>query len=169
MAKRKRLKKLSFRSGARARKKSDLSKYKPIVFSSLKVLMVVCSLAGVILGFAVMEDYVKGIASVSKAIGTVELVNVPAWATDQLIEKIYAAVQGDSVVHINKITYDETSPRIKLWSDTLIKVKVPFANRDCSWFKDGAGEYRKRKVRVTVDGVDSNTKRMKVMTPGTCL
>jgi len=61
----------------------------------------------------------------------------------------FGAVQGDSVVHINNKIFDEGSSKIKLWSDTLIKVKIPFKGKKCSWFKHGDGEYRKRKVWVT--------------------
>jgi len=55
-----------------------------------------------------------------------------------------------------------------LWTDTLIKVRIPFNNKDCAWFKDGDGEYRKKKVWVTVDGVDSNQKIIRVLKPDTC-
>ena len=76
----------------------------------------------------------------------------------------FGDTQGDSVVHVGpNDTYDSTSSRIKLWSDTKIKIKIPFGNKKCSWFKDGDGEYRKRKVWVTVGGVDSNKKTLKVM------
>lgn len=81
----------------------------------------------------------------------------------------FGDTQGDSLVHIgNKNTYDSTSSRIKLWTDTKIKVKIPFANKKCSWFTGGDGEYRKKKVWVTVGGVDSNKKNLKVLKPDNC-
>ncbi|MBW2194966.1 MAG: hypothetical protein JRF37_05150 [Deltaproteobacteria bacterium] len=84
----------------------------------------------------------------------------------------FGDIQGDSVVHIGPKTYDSTSRKIKLWTDIMIKIKIPFKQKDCSWFKHGGGEYRKRKVWVTVydEGVpvDSNTERIKVLKPHEC-
>jgi hypothetical protein len=78
-----------------------------------------------------------------------------------------------SALHISPRTYlpYPTNPKIPLWTDTKIIVSIPFKNKPCQWFKQGDGEYRKRKVWVTVgDGnlVDSNTKKFKVLKPGTC-
>jgi len=67
--------------------------------------------------------------------------------------------QGDSVVHIGKKT-----PTVISWSDTKIKVRIP--KYKCKWFK-GKG-YRKQRVWVTVDNIDSNKKRLKVLKPDTC-
>jgi hypothetical protein len=36
----------------------------------------------------------------------------------------------------------------------------------CSWFK--GKDYRKKKVWVTVEGVESNKKRLKILKPATC-
>ena len=82
----------------------------------------------------------------------------------KIIGEHFGNVQGQGVVHINNKMFDSTSAKIKLWSDTMIKVKIP--KYKCSWFKGNA--YRKRKVWVTVDGVDSNIKTFKVIKPATC-
>ena len=82
----------------------------------------------------------------------------------KIIGSGFGETQGESVVHIGKRTYDSDSRRIKTWSDTRIRIKVP--KYRCTWF-DGQ-DYRKEKVWVTVDGVDSNKKRLKVMRPATC-
>ena len=76
----------------------------------------------------------------------------------------FGDTQGDSVVHIGKRAFDSSSLRIKLWSDTKIRIKVP--NYTCEWFR--GQDYRKRKVWVTVDGIESNIKRLKVLKPETC-
>ena len=76
----------------------------------------------------------------------------------------FGEIQVDSAVHIGKRTYDSSSARIKLWSDTKIRIKIP--NYKCEWFKDQ--DYRRRKVWVTVDGADSNKKKLKVMKPASC-
>ncbi len=77
----------------------------------------------------------------------------------------FGDVQDDSVVHIGRKSYDSTSPRVKLWTDTKIRIKIPFVNKDSEWFIHGDGEYRKRKVWVTVGGQDSNRKRFRVCRP----
>jgi hypothetical protein len=76
----------------------------------------------------------------------------------------FGETQGDSVIHIGKRTFDSSSPRIKLWSHTKIRIKVPYYR--CEWFN--GRDYRRRKVWVTVDGLDSNKKRLKVMKPPGC-
>jgi hypothetical protein len=76
----------------------------------------------------------------------------------------FGEIQGDSLVHIGNRIFDSSSPRIKLWTDTKIKIRIP--NYKCEWFK--GQDYRRRKVWVTVDGVDSNKKRLKVMKPCVC-
>jgi hypothetical protein len=77
--------------------------------------------------------------------------------------------QGDSEVHINRITLDSTSNRIKTWTDNKIRVKLPFVRKGCEWFIHGNATCRKRKVWVTVDGVDSNIKILRVRKPAaTC-
>lgn len=86
----------------------------------------------------------------------------------RIIGSGFGQTQGDSVVHIGPKTYDSTSPRIKLWTGTKIKIKIPFGNKSCDWYIDGDGTYRKRKVWVTVDGVDSNKKTLKVLKPADC-
>ena len=80
----------------------------------------------------------------------------------------FGDTQGESVVHINAKIYDSSSPKIKLWSDSKIKMIMPFGKNKCSWFKDGGGQYRKRKLWVTVGGMDSNKKKILVDKPGTC-
>jgi PKD repeat protein len=72
----------------------------------------------------------------------------------------FGDIQGDSVVHIGNKTYDSTSPLIKLWSDTKIKFKV---RRRSQWFERKAG--KKVKVWVTVNGVDSNIRRIRPQFP----
>jgi len=77
----------------------------------------------------------------------------------------FGDTQGDSSVHIGPTkVYGPGHPKIKLWTDTKIKIKVP--NYDCSkWV--GKDVYL-RKVWVTVNGVDSNKKRIRIMKPATC-
>jgi hypothetical protein len=73
--------------------------------------------------------------------------------------------QGDSQVHIGP----KTITRVKLWSDTKIRVRIPrYSKKKCSWFKHGDGQYRRRTVWVTVGMEDSNTRRIKVMKPDVC-
>ncbi len=77
----------------------------------------------------------------------------------------------NSVLHINRMTFDSTnttSNRIKTWTDTKIRVKLPFVNKDCDWYVHGNSTCRKRKVWVTVGGADSNIKTLRVRKPIAC-
>jgi uncharacterized delta-60 repeat protein len=76
----------------------------------------------------------------------------------------FNVLQGDSVVHIGNRIFDSSSPRIKLWSPTKIKIKIP--KYKCQWFEDQ--DDRSRKVWVTVRGIDSNKKKMRVIKPAAC-
>ena len=75
---------------------------------------------------------------------------------------------GGSFVHIGTEALGIDSPRIKVWTDTKIKVKIP--DYSCGWFDDK--ESRRRNVWVTVDDgdqlADSNKKKLKVMIPEDC-
>jgi uncharacterized delta-60 repeat protein len=75
----------------------------------------------------------------------------------------FGDTQGDSVVHLGNRTYDSSKRRIKLWSDTMIKIKLP--NYACTWFE---GDVRRLKVWVTVGGVHSNVKNIRVYKPDIC-
>jgi parallel beta-helix repeat protein/predicted outer membrane repeat protein len=86
----------------------------------------------------------------------------------RIVGQNFGDEQGDSVVYINKKTFDSNSRNVRLWTDTIIKLKMPFTEKPCQWFKHGDGAYRKRKVWVTVGGVDSNRKTINVMKPDTC-
>lgn len=82
----------------------------------------------------------------------------------RIIGSFFGDVQGNSSVHINRRTYGPGHPKIKLWSDTRIKVEIP--RYKCEWFKD---QYlRRRRIWVTVGGLDSNKKGFKVVKPGRC-
>jgi PKD repeat protein len=78
--------------------------------------------------------------------------------------------QGDSEVHIGPKVYGPNHTKIRLWTDTMIKVKLP--NYKCAWFK--GNDYRRRKIRVVVksspqdEGISSNVKSIKVFKPSTC-
>jgi hypothetical protein len=82
----------------------------------------------------------------------------------RLIGTNFGDTQDNSVVHVGPKAFDSSSPRIKLWSDTKIMIKLP--HYKCEWFK--GQDFRYRKIWVTVDGIDSNKKRIKVIKPDTC-
>jgi hypothetical protein len=76
----------------------------------------------------------------------------------------FGNIQGDSIIHIGNKTFDSNSSRIKLWSDTKLKVRIP--KYKCEWFN---GEnLRKRQIWVTVGDIDSNKKSLKVIKPISC-
>jgi len=73
-------------------------------------------------------------------------------------------VQGDSVVHIAQRVFDASSPRIKLWSNRQIRIRIP--NYKCDWFN--GKDLRNINIWVTINGVESNIKKLKVIKPTTC-
>ena len=81
-----------------------------------------------------------------------------------IIGQGFGDVQGSSLVHIGSRTYDSTSPRITLWSDTKIRVKLP--KYSCGWFD--LSRSRRTQTWVTVEGVDSNRKGITIKRPATC-
>ncbi|MBW1744396.1 MAG: PKD domain-containing protein, partial [Deltaproteobacteria bacterium] len=77
----------------------------------------------------------------------------------------FGDTQGDSTVHFGATKiYGPGHQKIKLWTDTKIKVKVPKYN--CSYWE--GKEIYKKNVWVTVDGVDSNKRRIRILKPDTC-
>jgi len=72
--------------------------------------------------------------------------------------------QGNSGIHFAKSTLDSASPKIKYWSDTKIRVRVP--KYRCNWFK--GRDFRRVKVWLTIGGTTSNERRLKVFKPATC-
>jgi hypothetical protein len=88
--------------------------------------------------------------------------------TLRIIGAGFGDTQGDSVLHIGPKTYDFSSGRIKLWSDTKIRMRIPFKKKPCDWYTDGDGTYKKRKVWVTVGNADSNKKRLRVLKTEAC-
>ena len=76
----------------------------------------------------------------------------------------FGDTQGDSVVHIGDKTFNSSSPRVRLWSNTTIKIRIP--NYKCEWFH--MDDYKTNKVWITVNGTDSNKKLLKVLKPSTC-
>jgi predicted outer membrane repeat protein len=100
----------------------------------------------------------SGVPVIDKIAGTKE-----AGKKIRIIGSGFGDTQGDSVVHLGNRTYDSSKLRIKLWSDTMIKIKLP--NYACTWFKR---DVRRLKVWVTVGSVDSNVKNIRVQKPDTC-
>jgi probable HAF family extracellular repeat protein len=83
----------------------------------------------------------------------------------RIIGNNFGDTQGNSVIHIGPKVFDSSSPRIKLWSDSKIRIRLP--KYQCAWFQ--GQDFRYIRVWVTTDGVDSNKKRIKVLRPDTCL
>ena len=110
MARRKRTKsktkRISFKPGTSKRKKKQkVVRQRPSFTGILKVFAVVCLLGAIGVGvFAAvrigslldfLDKYVRKAVHISEKIGSLELVDVPAWVNDQLKEKIYAAARAD--------------------------------------------------------------------------
>jgi hypothetical protein len=76
----------------------------------------------------------------------------------------FGDIQGNSIIHIGDKVFNSSSSRIKLWSNTTIKIRIP--KYGCNWFH--WRDYKTPKVWVTVNGINSNKKRIKVLKPSTC-
>lgn len=85
-------KRISFKLGTSKRKIKIA--HNPSLKSILKVSAVVCVLAAVGIGFVFLAKYVKKAVPVSETVGSLELVNAPAWVNEPLKEKIYAAARA---------------------------------------------------------------------------
>jgi len=75
-------------------------------------------------------------------------------------------VETKSIVHVGAKQLEYGNPKIRLWTENKIKVKIPrdkYTKNLCGWFE--GSDFRKVKVWVTVGGLDSNKKRLKVMNP----
>jgi len=78
--------------------------------------------------------------------------------TIRIIGHNFGESQGGGIVHISNRTFDAGSGRIKLWTDTRIKIRISKYKDD--WFK--GQDSRPRKIWVTVNGKDSNKKKIHV-------
>jgi hypothetical protein len=75
---------------------------------------------------------------------------------------------GDAI-HLGSRVFEYGHPRIKLWTDTKIKLKIPpkkYTKNDCQWFN--GEDFRRVKVWVTAGGRDSNKFNIKLLKPDTC-
>ena len=84
----------------------------------------------------------------------------------RIIGRGFGTTQGASEVHVNNKTYGPGHTKIKEWSETGTKIRVRLPKYDCDWF--GQNDSRSRKIWVTIGGVDSNVKKIKILKPGTC-
>ena len=76
----------------------------------------------------------------------------------------FGDAQGDSIIHIANTSFDSSTPRIMLWGDIEIKIKIP--NRTCEWFM--GKNFRYVGVWLSVNGINSNIIYLRVLKPGTC-
>jgi hypothetical protein len=85
-------------------------------------------------------------------------------AVVRIIGENFGATQGDSVIHIGSTVYRLDNERILLWTDTRIKLRLP--NYKCTRF--AGHDYLYRRAWVTVEGINSNKRRIKVVKRATC-
>jgi hypothetical protein len=75
---------------------------------------------------------------------------------------------GDAV-HVKGRVFEYGHPKIKIWTDTKIKLKIPikkYTKDSCQWFN--GNDFRRVNVWVTVGGRDSNKFKIKLLKPDTC-
>ena len=90
-------KRISFRAGSlRKKKKQETGWFGPRLINILKVLVVICVLAGIVVGFFFLEKYVKKTVPGPQESVRLELANVPEWVSEELQAKIFAAAGGQT-------------------------------------------------------------------------
>ncbi len=82
------------RSKSKKKKGHQTGFWEPKLISMLKVLGVVCTLCGIAIGLVFLERYVGKTTPVPKDNMRPDLIGVPAWVSEPLKEKVYAAVKG---------------------------------------------------------------------------
>ena len=85
---------MGLRIGSLQRKKGAKARRGPGLTGALKVLAVVLVLAAVAAGFVWLDRYVKRTAPVSEKAGSIEMVDVPSWVSEQLKERVYEAARA---------------------------------------------------------------------------
>jgi hypothetical protein len=88
-----RTKSILFKRGNPKKKKSQTGVLGPSLKSMLRVLGIVSTLCGIAIGLVFLERYVGKTTSTSKEDMRPELVDVPAWVSEPLKEKVYAAAK----------------------------------------------------------------------------
>ena len=77
------------------KKKKKKKKAQPTNWMTvLKILLVVCILAGAAIGLVFLDKYVKKVEHVSERPAILKLTGVPQWVNEALKDKIYAAASG---------------------------------------------------------------------------
>jgi hypothetical protein len=75
-------------------------------------------------------------------------------------------VETNSVVHVGPKEFEYDHPRVRLWTNTKIKIRLPkvkYTKNSCGWFM--GADFRTQRVWVTVGGLDSNKKMLKILKP----
>ena len=121
MARRKKIKsktkRTSFKLSRPKEKKNRKTTHKLSLTSVLKISAIVCVIAAAGIGLVFLDKYVKKAVPVSERIGSLELVDVPAWVNEALEEKIYAAATADG----RDLKLDEdTAPSVQQNIETLV-------------------------------------------------
>ncbi len=90
-------KRISFRAGSlRKKKKEKTGWFGPRLINTLKVLVVICVLAGIVVGIVFLEKYVKKTVPGPQESVRLELANVPEWVSGELQAKILATAGGQT-------------------------------------------------------------------------
>jgi hypothetical protein len=90
-------KRISFRAGSlRKKNKQETGWLGPRLINILKVSVVICVLAGIVVGIAFLEKYVKKTVPGPQESVSLELANVPEWVSEELQAKIFAAAGGQT-------------------------------------------------------------------------
>ena len=91
------------------------------------ILLIVCVLAGMVIGLEYLDRYVKTSVSASRETVNLELLNVPVWVPDQVKDNVMAAATGNSrQIRIDENTASTAQRNIEkniAWMDN-VKVRT---------------------------------------------
>ena len=79
-----------FRLGRKKNRTAGTSR----ILGVLKVILLICVLAGIGLGFIYLEQYVRAEKDMSATAANIELINAPQWLNAELEQKVLAAVRA---------------------------------------------------------------------------
>ncbi len=93
--------------------------------STLVAALIICVVAGVVIGFVYLERYVEKAVPISQSTAVLELVNPPYWVNDQLKQQIYAAATaGGEDLRLDEDVAKSVQKNIETFTSWLAGVSV---------------------------------------------
>lgn len=117
-------KKISFKRRSSTKKKLRKIFSVPKLLFTLKVSVVVAAFVAIGIGFVLLNDYVKNSVPLADKTASLELVEPPAWLTEQLKEKIYVAAGGGEDLKIDEDAALLVQQNLETYAPWVYEIKV---------------------------------------------